>query len=62
MKKAFGILLTLALILSMCIPACAEETLITSKEMPIYLCKAENKSTLPVYFMGDSDVPYISLE
>ena len=62
MKKAFGILLTLALILSMCIPACAEETLITSKEMPIYLCKAENKSTLPVYFMGDSDVPYLSLE
>ncbi len=35
---------------------------ITSKEMTYYLCTAEDTRKMPVYFCGDSDVPYISLE
>jgi hypothetical protein len=35
---------------------------IMSKDMTWYLCKEEDTRTQPVYFVGDSDVPYISLE
>ncbi len=35
---------------------------ITSKEMKFYLCKVEDTRSLPVYFIGESDVPYVSLE
>ena len=35
---------------------------ITSKDMTFYLCKIEDTRTLPVYFIGDSDVPYLSLK
>ena len=106
MKKFIGMLLTLVLLLSLCVPALGEaeteedtlsallgalsgeeeikeeeasaflnemETLIdqalggveasaiTKKDMTVYLTKAEDHRTLPVYFMGDSDVPYLSL-
>ena len=35
---------------------------ITSKDMTFYLCGVEDTRTQPVYFVGDSDVPYLSLE
>ena len=35
---------------------------ITSKDMTWYVCDKEDTRTLPVYFIGDSDVPYVSLE
>ena len=35
---------------------------VTSKDMKFYLCKEDDTRTSPVYFVGDSDVPYISLE
>ncbi|MCR5486813.1 MAG: S41 family peptidase [Lachnospiraceae bacterium] len=35
---------------------------ITAKDMTWYLCDMEDTRTLPVYFAGDSDVPYVSLE
>ena len=92
MKKLISILVTLALLMTLCVPALAEtdtteiteediEALlnelgslfeeagsekevpaITSKDMTFYLCKIEDTRTLPVYFIGDSDVPYLSLE
>ena len=39
----------------------AEAPAIAKKDMTVYLTKAEDQRTLPVYFMGDSDVPYLSL-
>ncbi len=35
---------------------------ITSKDMTFYVCKIDDTRTLPVYFIEDSDVPYVSLE
>jgi hypothetical protein len=35
---------------------------VTSKDMTFYLCRIDDTRTMPVYFIGDSDVPYISLE
>ena len=35
---------------------------VTSKDMTFYLCSIDDTRTMPVYFIGDSDVPYISLE
>ena len=35
---------------------------VTSKDMKYYLCSEDDTRTNPVYFVGDSDVPYISLE
>ena len=35
---------------------------VSKKDMPVYICDTEYMSTMPVYFIGDSDVPYISLE
>ena len=40
----------------------AKSTKITSKEMPVYLFETQNKVTAPVYFIGNSDVPYFSLK
>ena len=89
-KTLISLILALALLLSLCVPAFAEtetpetsediaEVLlnelsglyekaaaafspdIKSKDMTFYLCKASDTRTLPVYFMGDSDVPYLSL-
>ena len=34
---------------------------ITSKDMTFYLSSVDDTRTHPVYFVGDSDVPYISL-
>ena len=39
-----------------------EKQEITSKDMTFYLCGVEDTRTQPVYFVGDSDVPYLSLE
>ncbi len=90
-KTLISLILALALLLSLCVPALAEadtaeiteedvnavldelngfidETLgvkapaITSKDMTYYLCRIDDTRTMPVYFIGDSDVPYISLE
>ena len=35
---------------------------ITEKELPVYFLDPEIKDTMSVYFIGDSDVPYVSLE
>lgn len=40
----------------------AEPVVITSKDMTWYMCDMEDTRTQPVYFVGDSDVPYVSLE
>lgn len=39
----------------------AKHPKITSKEMPRYFISAENKEMNTVYFIGNSDVPYLSL-
>ena len=39
-----------------------EDTTVTAKDMTWYLCDVNDTRTQPVYFIGDSDVPYISLE
>ena len=39
-----------------------EPTVISSKDMTWYLCDMEDTLSQPVYFVGDSDVPYVSLE
>ena len=90
-KTLISLILALALLLSLCVPAFAEpetpetsediaEALlnelsglyekaaaafspdIKSKDMTFYLCRIDDTRTMPVYFIGDSDVPYISLE
>ena len=35
---------------------------VTSKDMQFYLCSEDDTRTQPVFFVGDSDVPYMSLE
>lgn len=35
---------------------------VTSKDMTWYMCDKDDTRTQPVYFVGDSDVPYVSLE
>ena len=40
----------------------AEEQTISSKDTTYYLFFAEDSRTRPVYFVGDSDVPYVSLK
>ena len=64
MKKLLSILLALTMLLSLCVPAFAEETkapVISAKDMSFYLNDLDDVKTYPVYFMGDSDVPYFSL-
>ena len=39
-----------------------ENPAVTAKDMTWYLCDLNDTRTQPVYFIGDSDVPYISLE
>ena len=40
----------------------AKNHVISKKDMPIYIFDPENMDTMPVFFIGDSDVPYVSLE
>ena len=61
MKKLISILVTLALLMTLCVPALGEAPAITKKDMTFYICDAKDQRTLPVYFMGNSDVPYLSL-
>ena len=64
MKKILSIVLTLAMLLSLSAAAFAEETkapAISAKDMSFYLNDLDDVKTYPVYFMGDSDVPYFSL-
>lgn len=35
---------------------------ISERDITFYLCKEDDTRTMPLYFMGDSDVPYISLK
>ena len=61
MKKLY---LSLALILAMLLLACAafaEETAVSSKDMDFYLIHKDDVQTKTVYFIGESDVPYMSL-
>ena len=62
MKKILSILLALAMLLSLSSAAYASEApAIRSENMSFYLNDLEDVKTYPVYFMGDSDVPYFSL-
>ncbi len=63
MKNILSFLLTLAIILTIGISALADETpAVTSREMTFYICDLNDTRMLPVYFMGESDVPYLSME
>ncbi len=42
--------------------ASKQQVEITQKDMTWYLCDKDDTRTQPVYFVGDSDVPYVSLE
>jgi len=64
MKRPVSLMMTLAMLLS--IFACgttafgesaAPAPAIQAKEMTFYLCDVNDTRTLPVYFIGDSDVP-----
>ena len=62
MKKMY---FSLALILAMLLLACtafAEEIEKTSKDMNFYFISDEYVQPMTVYFIGESDVPYMSLE
>ena len=64
MKKIVSALLILvfACTLLFSSTACAaEDPVITDRKMTFYLNSLEDVRTYPVYFMGDSDVPYFSL-
>ena len=53
----------LAIILILGVSAFADEMpAITSSEMTFYLCNPNDTRTMSVYFMDESDVPYMSLE
>ncbi len=55
----------MALILAMLLLVCtafAEGTKITSKDMDFYFISDEYSMPVPVYFIGESDVPYVSLQ
>ncbi len=86
-KRIFTLALTLALLLTLSVPALARtgktesapeeagslpdrpgslihEAMapdITKKDMTFYLCRTDDTRTLPVYFVGGSDVPHVSL-
>ncbi len=66
MKRIFSILLALTMLLTLSVPAFAEETknaapTISKEDMSFYLNDLDDVKSYPVYFMGDSDVPYFSL-
>ena len=64
LKKIFFRMITVFIIsLFVSVPTfAAKSPKISSKEMPVYLFEMQNKVNAPVYFIGDSDVPYFSLE
>ena len=66
MKRILSILLALTMLLTLSVPAFAEEKqkaapTISKEDMSFYLNDLDDVKTYPVYFMGDSDVPYFSL-
>ena len=66
MKRIFSILLALTMLLTLSVPAFAEETknaapAISKEDMSFYLNDLDDVKSYPVYFMGGSDVPYFSL-
>ena len=66
MKRILSILLALTMLLTLSVPAFAEETknetpAISKEDMSFYLNDLDDMKTYPVYFMGGSDVPYFSL-
>lgn len=61
--KNFVTLMVIALTFFISAPAFAEESpKITAKEMTFYICDVNNAVPHPVYFIGNSDVPYLSLK
>ena len=66
MKRILSILLALTMLLTLSVPAFAEEAknetpAISKEDMSFYLNDLDDMKTYPVYFMGGSDVPYFSL-
>lgn len=61
MKRLIDILLTLAMLLSLCVPAMATEShTITSQVYPYYLIGEENAKEMTLYFLeGVTDLPYM---
>lgn len=64
MNKKFLMILALMMIsFFVIVPVfAAKNPKITSKEMPFYFINTRNKEINMVYFMGNSDVPYLSLK
>ena len=63
MKKFLSILLALTMLLPLDVSAfAADASAVTTKDMTFYFLDTEHAKTLPVSFIGDSDVPYVSLE
>ena len=59
MKRFLSILLAFTMVLSLCIPAFAEEAkngtpAISVRDMSFYLNDLDDMKTYPVYFMGES--------
>ena len=63
MKKLTAALLTLALLLSLCVPALAEGAHeIVGRELPLYLSTEDTGETMKLYFLdGVDDLPWVEL-
>ena len=61
MKKFLSLILILALLASVCPAAFAEMVTLREVMMPHYFVTADNEADAPVYFVGDADVPYVTL-
>ena len=64
MKKLLCTLLALAMLLSLCAPAFAEEShTITSSDIPLYAVGQETGETMKLYFLdGVTDLPYMEIQ
>jgi len=61
MKKLFSLMLALSMALSLCVPACAQEShTITGEEFPIYYQGNDIGEKMTLYFLdGVTDLPYM---
>ena len=63
MKKLLCMLLALTMVLSLCVPAFAEEShIITGEDIPLYTYGQETGETMKLYFLdGVTDLPYMEI-
>ena len=64
MKKLLSFLLTICLLAGAGVSgnASAQEPEISSQEMTMYVADVETTIPISIYHIGDSDVPYVSLD